>query len=123
MKNAIKAFVVALTLLAFSSVSFAQATPATPAKPATPAATEKKSEKAMEKAADKSDDTKGKAKKTRTKKSANQVIPRQTPTPKGVIEALGYPFFICTIRSQAFEDIFSLSRARLSGRGRRQRQQ
>jgi ribosomal protein S1 len=48
MKNALKVLVVALTTLAFSGVSFAQAKPATPATPATPAKekTEMKSEKA-----------------------------------------------------------------------------
>ncbi len=47
----IKVFVVALTTLAFSSVSFAQAKPATPATPATPAAPamEKKTEMKSEK--------------------------------------------------------------------------
>jgi hypothetical protein len=71
--NAIKVLVVALTILGFSTVSFAQATPATPAKPATPPATEKKSEKAMEKSAEKPDDTKAKAKaKGKTKKSTKK---------------------------------------------------
>ena len=47
MKNAMKLFAVALTTLAMSGISFAQAKPATPATPATPAvpaapATEKK---------------------------------------------------------------------------------
>ena len=47
MKNMIKVLVIALTSLAFSSVSFAQAKPATPATPATPAAPAmEKSEKA-----------------------------------------------------------------------------
>ena len=47
MKNTIKVLVIALTSLAFSSVSFAQAKPATPATPATPAAPAmEKSEKA-----------------------------------------------------------------------------
>lgn len=48
MKNALKVLVVALTTLAFSGVSFAQAKPATPATPAAPAKekTEMKSEKA-----------------------------------------------------------------------------
>jgi hypothetical protein len=46
-KNIIKVLVIALTSLAFSSVSFAQAKPATPATPATPAAPAmEKSEKA-----------------------------------------------------------------------------
>jgi Cu/Ag efflux protein CusF len=46
-KNMIKVLVIALTSLAFSSVSFAQAKPATPATPATPAAPAmEKSEKA-----------------------------------------------------------------------------
>jgi Cu/Ag efflux protein CusF len=46
-KNTIKVLVIALTRLAFSSVSFAQAKPATPATPATPAAPAmEKSEKA-----------------------------------------------------------------------------
>jgi Cu/Ag efflux protein CusF len=46
-KNMIKLLVIALTSLAFSSVSFAQAKPATPATPATPAAPAmEKSEKA-----------------------------------------------------------------------------
>ena len=36
MKNMIKIFVIALTTLSFSSLSFAQAKPATPATPATP---------------------------------------------------------------------------------------
>jgi Cu/Ag efflux protein CusF len=46
-KNTIKVLVIALTSLAFSSVSFAQAKPATPATPATPAAPAmEKSEKA-----------------------------------------------------------------------------
>ena len=47
MKNMIKILVIALTSLAFSGVSFAQAKPATPATPATPAAPAmEKSEKA-----------------------------------------------------------------------------
>ena len=47
MKNMIKVLVIALTSLAFSGVSFAQAKPATPATPATPAAPAmEKSEKA-----------------------------------------------------------------------------
>ena len=47
MKNMIKVLVIALTSLAFSSVSFSQAKPATPATPATPAAPAmEKSEKA-----------------------------------------------------------------------------
>ena len=47
MKNMIKILAIALTSLAFSSVSFAQAKPATPATPATPAAPAmEKSEKA-----------------------------------------------------------------------------
>jgi len=49
-KNTIKVLVVALTSLAFSGVSFAQAKPATPAAPAAPAMekkTELKSEKAQ----------------------------------------------------------------------------
>ena len=47
MKNPIKVLVIALTSLAFSGVSFAQAKPATPATPATPAAPAmEKSEKA-----------------------------------------------------------------------------
>jgi Cu/Ag efflux protein CusF len=46
-KNMIKVLVIALTSLAFSGVSFAQAKPATPATPATPAAPAmEKSEKA-----------------------------------------------------------------------------
>jgi hypothetical protein len=46
-KNMMKVLVIALTSLAFSSVSFAQAKPATPATPATPAAPAmEKSEKA-----------------------------------------------------------------------------
>jgi predicted RNA-binding protein (virulence factor B family) len=46
-KNMIKILVIALTSLAFSGVSFAQAKPATPATPATPAAPAmEKSEKA-----------------------------------------------------------------------------
>jgi Cu/Ag efflux protein CusF len=46
-KNMIKVLVIALTSLAFSSVSFAQAKPATPATPTTPAAPAmEKSEKA-----------------------------------------------------------------------------
>jgi Cu/Ag efflux protein CusF len=46
-KNMIKILAIALTSLAFSSVSFAQAKPATPATPATPAAPAmEKSEKA-----------------------------------------------------------------------------
>jgi Cu/Ag efflux protein CusF len=46
-KNMIKVLVIALTSLAFSSVSFAQAKPATPATPATPTAPAmEKSEKA-----------------------------------------------------------------------------
>jgi Cu/Ag efflux protein CusF len=47
-KNMIKVLIVALTSLAFSGVSFAQAKPATPATPATPSAPamEKRSEKA-----------------------------------------------------------------------------
>jgi Cu/Ag efflux protein CusF len=46
-KNMIKVLVIALTSLAFTSVSFAQAKPATPATPATPAAPAmEKSEKA-----------------------------------------------------------------------------
>ena len=44
MKNMIKVLVIALTSLAFSGVSFAQAKPATPATPAGP--TMEKSEKA-----------------------------------------------------------------------------
>ena len=48
MKNMIKVLVIALTSLAFSGVSFAQAKPATPATPATPAAPAmEKSEKAQ----------------------------------------------------------------------------
>ena len=52
MKNTIRILIVALTSLAFSSVSFAQAKPATPATPATPAppAMEKKTEMRSEKA-------------------------------------------------------------------------
>ena len=47
MKNMIKVLVIALTSLAFSGVSFAQAKPATPATPATPASPAmEKSEKA-----------------------------------------------------------------------------
>jgi hypothetical protein len=47
MKNMIKVLVIALTSLAFSGLSFAQAKPATPATPATPAAPAmEKSEKA-----------------------------------------------------------------------------
>ena len=47
MKNMIKVLVIALTSLAFSGVSFAQAKPATPTTPATPAAPAmEKSEKA-----------------------------------------------------------------------------
>jgi Cu/Ag efflux protein CusF len=51
-KNSIRILIVALTSLAFSSVSFAQAKPATPATPATPAppAMEKKTEMRSEKA-------------------------------------------------------------------------
>lgn len=49
MKNALRILVVALTTLAFSGVSFAQAKPATPATPAAPA-TEKKTEMKSEKA-------------------------------------------------------------------------
>jgi len=51
-KNTIRILIVALTSLAFSSVSFAQAKPATPATPATPAppAMEKKTEMRSEKA-------------------------------------------------------------------------
>jgi len=82
MKNAIKVFVIAVTTLVFSGVSFAQATPATPAKPATPAAVEKKSEKAMEKAAEKSDDAskdKAKAKaKSKTKKTTKKTTEKTT---------------------------------------------
>ena len=52
MKNTIRILIVALTSLAFISVSFAQAKPATPATPATPAppAMEKKTEMRSEKA-------------------------------------------------------------------------
>lgn len=75
MKNAIKVFVVALTTLAFSGVSFAQAKPAIPATPAVPSAPalEKKAatatDKAVQQAGDKTEDlakgkAKGKAKKT-----------------------------------------------------------
>ena len=75
-KNAIRAFVVVMTTLIFSSISFAQATPATPAKPATPPATEKKSEKATEKSSSTTDDaatkSKGKAKTKRTKKASEK---------------------------------------------------
>ena len=55
MKNAINIFVVVVTTLAFSGVSFAQAKTALPAIPATPAvpAMEKKPEKAFEKVAEK----------------------------------------------------------------------
>jgi Cu/Ag efflux protein CusF len=51
-KNTIRILIVALTSLAFSSVSFAQAKPATPATPATPGAPamEKKTEMRSEKA-------------------------------------------------------------------------
>jgi Cu/Ag efflux protein CusF len=51
-KNMIKVLIVALTSLAFSGVSFAQAKPATPATPATPSAPamEKKTEMRSEKA-------------------------------------------------------------------------
>ena len=66
MKNAIDIFVVVVTTLAFSGVSFAQAKTALPAIPATPAvpAMEKKAEKAFEKVAEKAGekaDDKGKA--------------------------------------------------------------
>jgi hypothetical protein len=48
-KNMIKLLVVALTVLSFSGLSFAQAKPATPATPATPSAPEKKTEMKSEK--------------------------------------------------------------------------
>ena len=51
MKNMIKVLVVALTMLSFSALGFAQTKPATPATPATPAApAEKKTETKSEKA-------------------------------------------------------------------------
>jgi hypothetical protein len=50
LKNTIKVLVVALTSLAFSGLSFAQAKPAAPATPPAASATEKKTEMKSEKA-------------------------------------------------------------------------
>ncbi len=70
MKNFLTALVVALTTLAFSGVSFAQAKPAVPATPAVPASMDKAADKAGDKAeAVTKGKTKGKAKKS-TKKAA-----------------------------------------------------
>ena len=92
MKNAIKVFVVAMTTLAFSGVSFAQAKPAIPATPAIPSAPamEKKAatatDKVVQKAGDKAEDmSKGKAKGT-AKKTAKKTVKKTADKGKDMMD-------------------------------------